>query len=187
MLALIVTHGHAIDVVEKDVGGHQQRIREQAHASRFLAAFGRLVLELRHTAQFAHAGDAFEQPGQLAVLAHVALREQHRRVWIEPDGEKQGGHVKRRATQLFGISGDGQGVEVHQAVEVGSLVLIGDPPTQRAQVVAEMDVTGGLHTREHSGHGGHGRRGIPARPGFCSTPARSRRGASRNLVVCRTP
>ena len=55
-----------------------------------------------------------------------------------------------------GLLGDGQGVEVDDAVERVRLVLAGDPVPQRPQVVAEVDVTGGLDAREDSGHVEHG-------------------------------
>ena len=68
-----------------------------------------------------------------------------------------------------GRLGDGERVEVDDAVEDVLLVLAGHPVPQRPQVVAEMDVTGGLDAGQHAGHG---QRGYPA-------------GASRPPVVLR--
>ncbi len=74
VLALVVTDGHLVGVVDQDVRGHQGRVGEQAGAHA-LSAFA-LLLELVHPAQLAEAHGALHQPGQLAVLVDVTLHEQ---------------------------------------------------------------------------------------------------------------
>ncbi len=49
--------------------------------------------------------------------------------------------------------GDGERVQVDDAVERVAEVLVVGPVPQRTQVVAEVDVTGRLDAREHAGHG----------------------------------
>ena len=105
VLALVVADRHPVGVVEEDVGGHQRRVGEQADPGRLLAAFGRLVLELGHPPQLAHAGRALEQPGQLGVLGDVALHEERGHLGVEPDGQQHGGRGQGGPAQLVGIAG----------------------------------------------------------------------------------
>src|ERR1017187_9207891 len=76
VLALVVADGDEVGLVEQDVGRHEDRVGEQAEPGRLLAVFARLVLELGHPGQLAHAGGALEQPGQLGMLMDMALDEQ---------------------------------------------------------------------------------------------------------------
>ncbi len=48
VLALIVTDGHLLGVVQQDVGSLERRIREQARRDEQVLALGRLLLELGH-------------------------------------------------------------------------------------------------------------------------------------------
>ena len=85
-----------------------------------------------------------------------------------------------------GLLRDRQGVEVDDAVERVDLVLAGDPVPQRAQVVAQMDVTGRLDAREHTGHGSEGTgRPVPERPGSVCAGTGSARFAVRVLAAMR--
>src|SRR5262249_44139485 len=99
------------------------------------------------------------------------------------------------------VLGDGERVQVHDAVEGVDLVLAGHPVPQRAQVVAEVDLAGGLDAAEDAGHGRRGYRtpgaepreiGCPRGPGWAglaSTRWRStwRRPSSRvPLSSCST-
>ena len=70
VLALILTHGNAVRLIEQDVGGHEHRVGQQANAGA-LFRLGRFLLELRHAVGPAHGRDAVEQPGKLGVLLHV--------------------------------------------------------------------------------------------------------------------
>ena len=84
MLTLILTHGDSLRAVQKDVRGHQNRIREQADTGVVAALLGGLVLELRHTAGFTETGDAVQDPRQLCVLGNLTLHEQRRPIRIDP-------------------------------------------------------------------------------------------------------
>src|SRR3954447_15822629 len=53
VLALVVAHGHLVGLVDEDVGGHQDRVGEQAHRGAGRAVALALVLELRHPARLA--------------------------------------------------------------------------------------------------------------------------------------
>ena len=45
----VLAHGHAVHLVEQDVGSHQNRVGEQAHGGVLGALLLGLVLELGHT------------------------------------------------------------------------------------------------------------------------------------------
>ena len=96
---------------------------------------------------------ALHHPRQLGVLGHVALHEHRGDVGIEADREQHRRQLDRGLADHAGLLGDGQRVQVDDAVERVALVLAVDPVAQRPQVVAEVDVTGGLDARQHAGHG----------------------------------
>ena len=50
--------------------------------------------------------------------------------------------------------GDREGVKIHDAIDAVGSVLIVDPADQRTEQVSEVDVAGGLDTREHASHDG---------------------------------
>ena len=98
VLALVVADRHLVGVVEEDVGGHERRVGEQAAGDEPAAALlglRRLVLELGHAPQLADRRGALHQPGQLAVLVHVALDEHDRHGGIDADGQERRGQAER--------------------------------------------------------------------------------------------
>ena len=105
-------------------------------------------------AQLAEGGDAVEDPGELGVLVHVALHEQGAALGVEARGEQE----HRRAAGGLGVlrvvPREGEAVEVDDAVErlVGRAraLLGGHPVAYRPEVVAQMDLAGGLDAREHA-------------------------------------
>ena len=88
VLALVLADRHRVGLVEQDVGRLQDRVGEQAHRRALGALLGRLVLELRHPAGLAEAGDAAQHPAELGVLGHVGLHEQRAPLRVEPSGEQ---------------------------------------------------------------------------------------------------
>ena len=56
--------------------------------------------------------------------------------------------------QLGRVLRDREGVQVDDAVDRVVVVLLRDPAPHRTQVVAEVDIAGGLDAGEHAGHGG---------------------------------
>ena len=137
VLALVIAHGDEVGVVEQDVGGHEGRVDEEANPGpKLFATFGRLVLPLGHPVQLAHAGGALEQPGQFGVLVDVALDEQDATRRVKPGRKQQGGHRQSGLGQLFRVAGDGQGMQVDDAVKGVVAVLEINPPAQCPQVVA---------------------------------------------------
>ena len=150
VLALVVTDGHPVGVVQQDVGGHEGRIGEQPGRDE-LGALG-LVLELRHPAQLAERGRAFEDPRQLRVLVDMTLDEQRRDVGVDADGQQHLCDLEGASPQLGRILRLGERVQIDHAVERVGAVLIGHPVPERAEQVAELHITGGLDAREHASH-----------------------------------
>jgi hypothetical protein len=157
VLALVVAHRHPVRVVGEDVGGHEHRVVEQPDAHRLVPARAfpvGLVLELGHPAQLAHGGHAVEDPGELGVLAYVALHEQGAALRVESGREQEHHGAPGGVGEGGRLVGHGHRVEVDDAVEgVGGgrdVVLRGDPVPNRAQVVAEVLLAGGLDAREHA-------------------------------------
>ena len=115
VLALVVADRHEIGLVEQDVARHQHRVREQPGRDE-LVPVG-LLLELRHAAQLAVAGDSRQQPGRLGVGHDVALAEDGRALGVEAGREEHRREVERRLAQLRRVVLDGDRVQVDDAEE----------------------------------------------------------------------
>src|SRR4029079_6371276 len=72
---------------------------------------------------------------------------------IETDRDEDLGETQRGVPQLGRVLGDGEGVQVDDAVDAVGPMLIVDPVDQRTQEVPEVDVAGRLDAGEHAGHG----------------------------------
>jgi hypothetical protein len=150
VLALVVAHRDLLGVVEQDVGRLQRRIGEQP-AGHEVGLVG-LLLELDHAPQLAERGRALHDPAQLGVLVHLALGEQRAHLGVEPGGHQDLGDLERLGPQHGRVLGDGERVQVDDAVDGGVVVLRHHPAPDRTQVVAEVDVAGRLDAGEHAGH-----------------------------------
>ena len=137
---------------------------------------GRLVLELRHPARLAEAGQALQHPGELGVLGHVATARRsssapgraHRRAAGRP-------RPRVRSRSCRRVLLDGDRVQVGDEVERLVVVLQRHPLPQRAEVVAEVERVGGrLDAGEHPGT-----RWVGAWPRFVSTAIAATRGRHR--------
>ena len=150
VLALVVADRHLVGVVEQDVGRHQDRIVEQPDARRLLA-FG-LLFELRHAAQLAERGHAVEDPGEPAVLRHVALHEQDAALRVEAGGHEQRRELTAAVGELIALVRHRHRMEVDDAIHGVVAVLVVDPAANGPQVVAEMQVARGFDAGEHACH-----------------------------------
>ncbi|CAB5069099.1 unannotated protein [freshwater metagenome] len=79
------------------------------------------------------------------MLGHLTLHEHRCCVGVKADREQHGGEPERVIADHLGLGGDGQRVKVDDAVEGVALVLADHPVPEGAEVVAQMDVTGGLN------------------------------------------
>ena len=132
VLALVLADRDAVGLVEQDVRGLQDRVREQADGGAVGAALGRLVLELRHPAGLAEPGDAAQHPAQLRVLGHVRLDEQRGPLRVDPGGEQLRGGPAGALAQHLRVVLDGDRVQVDDAVERVVVVLQRHPLPHRA-------------------------------------------------------
>ena len=114
-------------------------------------------------------GDAREQPGQLGVLAHVALAKEDAARRVEARGEQDRRRVVHALAQLRGVVGDGQRVQVDDAEDALAALLARDVLGDRADVVAQVLAPGGLDAGEDAhvaaAQGGVG--AARARPSRC--------------------
>src|SRR5574341_1366323 len=92
-----------------------------------------------------HAG---EEPRQLAVLRHVRLDEQGAALGIQPGGQQGERHLPGAGGQRLRLVRLGHGVQVHDAEEALMLSLERHPVLHRAQVVADVELAGGLDAGE---------------------------------------
>ncbi len=150
MLALVLPHGHAVGLVDEDVGRLEHRVGEEPHRDGGLLLLGRLVLELGHPPELAEGGQAAEDPRELGVLGHVGLGEERGPIGVDSRRDQDGGQVQRRGPQRGRVLGHRDGVEVHDHDERVVLVLIGHPLTDGADVVAQVHLTRRLDAGEHA-------------------------------------
>ena len=185
MLLLVLADRHMGGEIGEDVGGHQVRIGEQADGG-VLAVLAGLLLELGHAVQPAHAGDAVEHPGELGMGGDLALVEDDMRLGVDAGGDEGRRHLAGRGGELLRILPDRDRMHVDDAIDavVGRLQL--DEALDGAEIVAEMQVAGGLDARKDPGcEVGHvilfARRG-----GFMTEATKPRKGQVRRRRNPRT-
>ena len=104
-----------------------------------------------------------EDPGELGVRGHRALREQGRAAGVDPAGDQRRRHFADAGAQLVRVDVDGQRMEVGKEEQAFGLVLHPHPAQDRAEQVAEVEPAGRLD----SGDDAHRRwvsAGIVVRP-----------------------
>ena len=143
MLFLVIADGHMGGIVQQHIGGLQHGIGEQRDAGAFAVLAG-LVLELRHPVQPAHARGAVQQPLQLGMGGHTGLVEQGRLVRIDARCDQRGGHFARTGAQGRRIMRHGYGVQIGQEEQAFAFILHLHPVDDRAEIIAEMEIAGGL-------------------------------------------
>ena len=148
VLRLVVAHGHDAGLVEQDVGGHEHGVLQQSVADGFL--LGGLHLVLRHALQPADGRDAGEHPGELGVGGHGGLHHDGAVLGVDAGGQIERGDLVDLGAQFRGILVDGDGVQVHDAENALVIVLDADPVLERAEVISDVKISGGLHSGEDS-------------------------------------
>ena len=86
------------------------------------------------------------------MFPNVALNKEGGTGRINSDRQKELGQLQRSGSELSGVLGDRESVEIDHAEDGVGLVLIGDPMAQRSEKVAELNRTGGLNAREDTSH-----------------------------------
>lgn len=87
------------------------------------------------------------------MLVDVALNKHSRDIGVKTDSKQHCSQFQRLTTENPRCVGDGEGMEVDDAMEDVRLVLTGDPIAESSEVVPEVHDTCGLYAREHPGHG----------------------------------
>ena len=142
MLLLIVADRHDVGLVEQDVGRHEDGVGEQPDAGVVGTLLLRLVLELRHAAGLAEAGDRGEDPRQLGVRAHVRLHVERRLRRLDAGGDVLGGGAAGLLAQLGRILRRRERVQVDDGEERVVLALHVAPLHERPDVVAGLERVG---------------------------------------------
>ena len=93
-----------------------------------------------------------KQPGQLGRLGHVRLDEERRLLGVEAQRQHGDDHVEGVAAELLGVADAGQRVVVGDEVVGVVLALEVDELPERAEVVADVQGTRRLDSRQNA-HG----------------------------------
>ena len=144
VLLLVVADRYVGRLIEQDVGRHQHRIVEEADR-RVLAVLARLLLELGHAVEPAHARHAIERPGELGVLGDAALVEDRVDLGIDAAGEESRRHLARGVGELRRFVRQGHRVQIDDAIDAGTGRLKRHEALDRAEVVAEVEIAGRLN------------------------------------------
>lgn len=155
MLFLVFADGDAIGVVEEDIGGHEDGIKQQACADEVCVAALRFILKLGHAFELAERAEAAEDPCEFIVADDVALGEQVAFGGIEAAGDVHCEGTVRGLAQFGGFIGEGDCVLIDDTEKALKVIDERTPIGDGAEKVAEVEVAGGLSAGEDSGfHGG---------------------------------
>jgi hypothetical protein len=99
------------------------------------------------------------------------LKIQDAGLGIDPGGQKGGGHLAGVGAKLGGVLPGRDRVQIHHAVDAVKILLQRHEIADGAQIIPEMQVTGGLNPRKDALHVVHSlvpRRAFPGpgRPGY---------------------
>ena len=83
----------------------------------------------------------------------MALHEDGGHVGVETDREEGRSQFEGAGAQNAGAVGHGEGMQVDDAMKSVAFMLANDPIAQGAKIIAQMDDTGGLDTRQDARHG----------------------------------
>ena len=150
MLLLVLADGHVRGVIEQNVGRHQVRVDVEPGRG-VLPILTCLLLELGHAVQPADARDAIEDPGKLGVAGDLALVEHDVSGGIDARGDEGRRHLAGVVLELVRVLKHGDGVEVDHAVKAIVLGLKRHEARDGAEIIAEMQIAGGLNAGEYAG------------------------------------
>ena len=184
MSRLIPPHWDERRLVDHDVGGLENRVREEPVVD-VVGLLRLLFLVCRRSLEPAHRRHRAQEPGQLCVLRTVALDEERAPVGIQPEREQSRRHLAGLRPEQLRVMRARERVVVDDAVDRLVLGLERDVVSDRPEVVAEMKDPRRLDAREDAvarrrlgSGGGHGPRVYPS--------ARPAGGASRGTGSLQT-
>jgi hypothetical protein len=143
VLGLVGADRNLVGAHGEDVGGHEHRVREQAHVDATVGV---------------NAGDVRQQSGDLRDGGHARLPVHVHSVVVEAAGQQRGGHLPCAVAKLGWV---GPAVErVHVGDEHVRLATgLGGEPGERPDgtgVVAKVQLAGRLDAGQGDGRRGHG-------------------------------
>ena len=155
MLLLVLADRHMRRAIDQNIGGHQHGIIVEADGG-VLAVLAGLVLELRHAVQPANARDAVQDPGEFGVFGNLALVEDDVLLGVDPAGDEGRRDLARVVAQRQRVLRHGDGVQIDDAIEAVMGLLQLDEFDDGAEIVAKMQIAGGLHAgKDALGEAGH--------------------------------
>ncbi len=142
VLFLVAAHGDEVGIVNQNVGGHKDRIGEDAMVGG--NAVGDFILVAVASFEQAHRGDGGEYPGQFGDGRHVGLPEQERFRRVESAGQEIQRDVQGVLAALGGVEEGGHGMVVGDEIESLALVLQFDGGFHHAKIIAQVKSARGL-------------------------------------------
>src|SRR5436190_698481 len=152
VLYLVLSDGHQASFIEQNVSRLQHGVSQQPQQHAFLAL--RLVLELGLALELAERGDGREQPVEFGVLGDMRLYEDDAPVGIEAGSVQADRHVRGEGRKTGGVVRLGNRMQIDHAEQAVVLRLQRDPVLHGTEVVADVQLAGGLDAAENwLGHG----------------------------------
>ena len=145
VLLLVAAHRHKVRLIKQNIRRHQRGIGKQARVD-IVRVLGRLVLELRHTAQLTEHGVAVQHPAKLGVGRNMGLHKQHVLLRVQTTGDI-GRHLRQRmAAQIRRDLPHGDGMHIGQHIIAVIFIRHRRPVANRSKIRAQRQVAGGLDT-----------------------------------------
>src|SRR3989344_4933859 len=148
MLLLVLSYGHHVCIVEKNIGGHEHRVVEGAHRNLLSFRLGFFVGV--RALQVGHRGDGVEYPAELGVRRYLRLLIHGRLLRVEATGEVGHDALARETAHHLGILDEVECVVVGKE-NIGRIFARIEKVYKglnRAEIVANMEVAGRLHPSE---------------------------------------
>jgi hypothetical protein len=156
---LILTDRHALGFVHENVGGHEDGVAQEAGAAQVLC--GDLLLLFLVGGVALHPGnrrDHGEQEGKLSVLLEIGLAEDGALLGIKAGTDPVLDHLDGVFPESLGsVEIRGERVPVSHEEEGSQLVLEVHPVLEDAEIMSEMEGTGGAHARSSANFSTHGK------------------------------
>lgn len=153
VLQLIRTYRHSAGPVQQDVGCHQYWVTVKTEAARGVS----LLFVLNHNVEPVLRRHAAEYPAQLSMFGDVGLHKQHSLLGINAAGQHSFGHLQSVLSDgslvlevaVVVVEAGGECVVVDDTEEEFAMGLLEvDDAADGAEIVADMEVAGGLHAGE---------------------------------------
>ena len=156
---LILTDRHALGFVHENVGGHEDGVAQESGAAQILC--GDLLLLFLVGGIALHPGnrrDHGKQERKLGVLLEVGLAENGAFFGIETGADPVLDHFDGVFPERLGsVEVRGERVPVSHEEESSQLVLEVHPVLEDAEIMSEMEGTGGAHARSSANFSTHGK------------------------------